>query len=410
MAILTFLFRLRFAILALLVVATAGAAYFAFRDHAVPAGALFFGSASLLIAAIVAFIQLRHLGLALLAALAPLPGMIAAGPFALRHGVPVAMLLAVYGYAYAAAALLCGDIARRILDSVEKLEVTRTALARAFLPAAGSAIAVAALSAGWLFQTDRLPALAGAGLASAAILSVMVFVPFAASVMPFGENFFTIANQTLERRERMLRLVAKAVEPRWGLSLSGVSLVVAALGWFGAEPFASPNTLLMQPLLWAASVLLVFLVAWLVGRDWRDAVAATLASSVLALLGVWLWGRVARHLGPNAVLEIATVMGVALHGMLTMIDRSRRYRATGDAPDVARLRAIEEIGFAPWLGMVGAVGATLPWLLLHGSVVTLVVLFFLAGAAALVAMPAIATALQTIVPRRRSVDELYGRG
>ena len=54
--------------------------------------------------------------------------------------------------------------------------------------------------------------------------------------------------------------------------------------------------------------------------------------------------------------------------------------------------------------------ATVPWIVLHGSIATLSVMVPMAAATALVAMPALAAALETLIPRRRSVEDLYGRG
>ncbi|HEY0302502.1 MAG TPA: hypothetical protein VGC36_14250, partial [Rhizomicrobium sp.] len=99
MAILTVVFRFRIAILVLLEVATAGAAWFAFHGLAVPVGALFLSAASLILGGGAAFIHLRHPGLAALGVFAPLPGMIAAGPFAVAAGVTSTGLLAIYGFA-----------------------------------------------------------------------------------------------------------------------------------------------------------------------------------------------------------------------------------------------------------------------------------------------------------------------
>jgi len=181
-------------------------------------------------------------------------------------------------------------------------------------------------------------------------------------------------------------------------------------GWFGAAPHLAHSALLAQPALWGASALLIFLATFAAGRDWRDALAATLALAALTLLCLFLWGRATGRLTVSSFAEMAVVTAAALLLLLQLSARSRAYRQTGDSPAVARLRALEDLGLAPWFGVVGAGAATLPWIVLHGSIGMLSPMLLLAAAAALLAMPSLATALETLVRRRRSVDELYGRG
>ena len=109
----------------------------------------------------------------------------------------------------------------------------------------------------------------------ASVVSALVLVPFASSVMPFGEGFFVVANRVREQRERLLRVATLVIEPRWAMSLSGIVLVFATLGWFGSAPYLMRSAMLSQPALWGASALLIFLAALSLGRDWRDARTAT---------------------------------------------------------------------------------------------------------------------------------------
>jgi hypothetical protein len=146
-----------------------------------------------------------------------------------------------------------------------------------------------------------------------------------------------------------------------------------------------------------------------VARDWRDAAAIALAIAALTLLDLWLWGRATGHLTLGAFGEIALSVSAAYLLMLAVSDRRRRYRRTGDDSAMARTRALEELGAAPWYGAAGAAAAIVPWIVVHGSNATLAAMFVLAAAAAMIAASALATALETLVPRRRSLKELYGR-
>ncbi len=96
--------------------------------------------------------------------------------------------------------------------------------------------------------------------------------------------------------------------------------------------------------------------------------------------------------------------------MLALIAGRRRFAASGDESALARLRALEELGLSPFYAAMAAAAAILPWSVLHGSALVLAGSFLLAGGAAMIAQPAIATALAWFIPRRRSLNELYGRG
>ena len=408
MAILTVLFRWRAAVVGLLGLGAVAAAFSAFHGGPVPIGALFLATASAALAIVVSYVHLRHLLLAVLVVFSPLAGMMAVAPLA--DPLPMTALLAVYGVGYVVAALVAGDIARRVLDGRDRVDAARETLLALAAPVFVAALVGAPLLVAWLFRDVRHLGLAAACAIPATAASAALFTSFGASLMRFGEAFFTRANRARERREALLRVATIIVVPRWGLSLSGVTLVFAVLGWFGAAPLLDHSTLFAQPALAAGSLLGVFLVACAMTRDWREAAAAVLALGALALFSAWLWGWAVGHPTASAFVDIVVSCATAFLAMLAVAGRSRAYRRDGDDPAVARLRALEDVGAAPWFAALGAAAATAPWIVLHGSTATLAVLFLFAALAALVAQPAIATGLESIVPRRRSLDELYKRG
>jgi hypothetical protein len=395
--ILGFLFRFRVAAASVLGVVTVGAGLWAFHGVAVPQAALFLSVIGLAFAGGIQFAHLRHIGLAAVAALAPLPGMIAAAPgFSTET-------LAIYGTASLAASLIAGEMTRQVLENRTPAQAAAAALSRFLLPFVVAAILGAAVPVVWLKTAGVAPQLA------AAIVSVLLVVPIAGSFLPFRESFHVAANRAREGRERLLDTMLHVVEPRWGLSLSGVTLVFAVLGAFGAAPLLAHRAALMQPLLWSGSFAAVFVVAFAVARDWRDAAAVALATAALTLLDMWLWGRATGHLTLAAFAEIALTVSSATLPMLAVSDQRRRHRETGDESAVARARALDTLGAAPWYGAASAAAAIVPWIVVHGSNATLAMMFVLAAAAATIAAPALATALEALVPRRRSVEELYGR-
>jgi hypothetical protein len=407
LSVLTFLFRWRVIVVSVLAAGAAGLAAVTLHDFEIPVGALFLAGISFVAGSAVAYAHLRHLGLAMVSVLAPLPGMMAVAPFV--TALSNTTVLSVYGLGSAGASLLAGDIVRRVLEGKAPVDAARDALAR-FAAAVGvTCVAGAALLVGWLFRDARALGLEASAIMLAALLSGSVLVPFAAAVMPFSESFFTAANRAREGRERWLRIAADVVKPRWGLSVTGVTLVFAVLGWYGAAPMLGRSALLMQPALWAASALGLSIALLWIGRDARGAAAALLAFATVSLVDLWLWGRAVGHLTAPAFVVIVMTVLSALLIVLMLIGRQRDYRRGGDEAAVARLRAIEELGTAPWFAGAGAAAAVVPWISVHGAMATLAVLFLDAAAVALLAVPAVTTAIETVLPRRRSVDELYGR-
>ncbi|MEJ0044379.1 MAG: hypothetical protein WDM81_20095 [Rhizomicrobium sp.] len=408
MAILTFAFRMRWAILTLLVLGAAAGGYAGLRDAVPPADALLAGTASVVLVLCVGYVHVRHVGLAVIMALAPLLGMVAAALAA--RGLTTGALLAIYGLGGIAAALAGGETVRRVLVEGAGGDAAKLSLARLFVPAMLAVLAAAAVSAAWLFRGDPALTLRTACVLLASVVFAVLGATFGASVLPFTEGFFTTANRVRERREHLLRLTTGIVQSRWALSIAGIALVLAVLGWFGIAPFLVRSAWIAKPALWSASALGVFLIAFAAGRDWREALAATAALAVFVLLVLWLRCLTAGRLSPPALIEIVTAAGAAYLPMLALATGRRRFHAAGDESTVARLRALEDLGASPYFAAVAAAAALAPWTVLHGSVAVLAGAFLLAGGTAVVVQPAIATALEWFIPHRRSLSQLYGRG
>lgn len=405
MAILTFLFRVRWAIAVLLILGSAAGGYAGFRHAAPTREAVLLAGASVFLTALIGFVHLRHVGLTVVAALAPLLGMIAAAVAA--RGLGVTDLIAIYALGCIAASLAGGEIVRRVLsDGVDG--AARVSLAHLILPCVLAGIAGVAVL--WLFRVAPPLWLHAAAMVAASLAYGVVGTTFGASLLSFGESFHTAANRVRESRERLLRMATGIVESRWALSIAGIALVLSALGWFGAEPFVAHGAWIARPAIWAASALGAFLFAYAVARDWREALAATLALATWTLLALWLWGAAAGRFSHAALVEYATASAAAFLPMLTVMGGGWRFRLSGDEHATARVRALEDAGASAYFAVAAAVAAMLPWMVLHGSVALLAVTFLLGGGAAIVVRPAIATALEWFVSRRRSVNALYGRG
>ncbi|MBS0471801.1 MAG: hypothetical protein JSR60_12065 [Proteobacteria bacterium] len=397
-------FRLRFVLLAFLLILSALAAFVMFRGGTMPVGVIFLGTASLAIAVVIGFVHLRQCGLAAAAAVAPLPGMIAAGPMV--GDLAYSAHLAVYGFAAIVAAMSCADAVRCLLEGGSSNDAASLVVRRHAPPALLAAVAGSILVVG--VSLARAPS---AGLAVeliASTLSTLAVVFVALLVLPFSETFFVRANRSREARETIARTLGIVCEPRWALSGSGIVVVFATLGVFGFEAPSLSPLLLRVAAVWVAFAAAVLGLAWIFGRGWRDGLAVALALTMQTFVGLWLWGRAAGHLTATAFDELSIVSAVAMFLIASLLAHMRRMR--DDVPTDARRWVIEQMGVAPWFAALSACGAIFPWILLHGSIATLMLLIVLGVAAAMLAMPALATALETVFRRRLSVERLYGRG
>jgi hypothetical protein len=408
-AFLTVLFRQRFAVLGVLVLLAAAGVFLGLRGQVVPVGALFLSALSLVAAFGVTFVHLRHVAFTAVAVIAPLPGMIAAGPFAIAHGVGLLVLLAAYGWAVVAGALWAAAVLRGIAGNRDRAEAALVQPVPLLVAMALAGVVLAVVLAGWLFRSGLPLAIGTSVVVAAGTISAVLFVAVGALVLPFSETAVTEINRAVERRALRLRLLTQVVEGRWGLSFAGVVLVLAVLGYFGIAPMLSKGSFVARPENWGAAGLIAFAAAFVVGRDWREAMAVVLALATETLLALWLWAIAVGHLTMLALVLVMAVDGVALMLMLVFLARARSYRMSGDLHGVARLKALEDCAVPAVYGCAGAGAAILPWIVVHGSMATLAMLFVFAGGAASIGLPAVAAALEALIRRRFSVEQLYGR-
>jgi len=312
---------------------------------------------SLFLAALGGFLvmlaSLGHPGLALAAALAPLPGILWFGPSAYALAVAFTFLMA-YGW---------NEARLKNEDVFAGLWSLAPALCGALL-----------FALAWSFHDKaQLGSLIAASAAS------LLCFPVLAATVPFGEDEITRANR---RREKFLRyaiLAAPLGEPRWSISVSGVGLVLAALGWFDMAHPLHPLDWLAAP---GAGLLMLFLT-----RDIRGALAGLAASGLLLLFA----GAV------NGALLLFLVFALDLGCS------AARWRKQGENESHAWMRTIEDCGPIVLAAGLTAMVVAIP----RGGFAASLHAFY-GLAAALIFYPAFTGALYAIFPRRRSVEELYG--
>ena len=365
-----------------------------------PLGAAGLILAGAVLAAACSLLQTRHLALAVLTAAAPLPGLIWAAPASADATFGVVPVLA-YAFAYAVAVMLAQNILVRTLDGGEA--------EHPFKPVAAAAGLMAALSLLWFWRA------ATDGAASQAVLDVVLAVASTLIVMPIGESFLhfdegfvTAANRVRERRQRLFEKIAMTAVPRWGMSIAGIALIFVALAWFGAEPAFSFVRFANAPVLFAVSLGLTFALAVPVCAGWREGFGATVAAGLAGLVALWAFAAIGK-MTPASAVGVVELLSLALFLAFCGARCAAAYRRLGDDPAIAKLRAVEDLGGPQLFATLGGIAALLPFIAVHPANAAYAAALAFAGAGALGFAPALATACEMLVPRRRSVEELYGR-
>ncbi len=355
--------------------------------------------AGAILAALCCIVQTRHTALAVLAAIAPLPGLILAAPVSGGPAFGFVPFLA-YAFGFAVAAMQAETSVARVLDGSEREYPWRSAAAAVGL--------MAVLAALWFWRTPSADAAIQAIVdVAGASATALILVPVGASLLHFDESFVARANRVRERRRRISESVAKATVPRWALSLTGIAFVFLALGWFGARPLF--GVLGIASLLRiAASVFIVAVAAERIAGGWREAVAAVLVAAAAAL--ITLWGMALARRGAYAYPGALEVLAFTAFLSFCGGRRAAAFRQLGDDPAVARERAMEESSSGLMFAAAGAVASMLPGIfILHRSYAIYPVAMLFAALGGALFAPAIAAAVEVLLPRRHSVEELYGK-
>lgn len=373
-------------------IATGGACAAAILQHTSSRTVLVVG-AGVVVGAVALAARIRHSGLALLTALAPLPGLIWAAPMNGGSSFGWVPVLA-YAVAFAIAAVCARIVVLRVLGGEAERHPGWCAAAALGL--------FAVLAQLWTWRTAAQPAawqaMADVVLASA---SALLLVPVGASFLIFDEQFIANANRAQERQQRVLETVSLIATPRWGLSVAGIALVFVALGWFAAFPAGVQDS--GVAIRSAVSVLLAAMTVGALCRDWRDAVGAAVACVVVALIS--LWGPA--HHDPYQPIYVLETVTLALFLILLPARRALSYRRRHEPS--ARARALEDCAPALVQAGVGAALVMLPGAAINVSGGAYAAGCLFAAAGAVCFTPAVAAAIEALFPRRQSVEDIYGK-
>lgn len=239
-----------------------------------------------------------------------------------------------------------------------------------------------------------------------------LFLPLLLGAIRPSESTVARFNRVSERRERWLDHLVRFAEPRWALSVTGVAVVLLMIVGFDYRLPPSPLVFLWtRPGLAAA---IGFGIAGIAGalvmRDWRGFFACALPAAFAASFGAWLAYRsgLTELDAPFAdyfflrawqVVGAGTVVGAGLTCAIGA--RIAAYRVF-DAPLVeAYGRALYDVG-EPMI----AISLATAVLQLFSPVAPVAIISCIA---ALLLTPALLAVLESAFPRRKRVEQLYGK-
>jgi hypothetical protein len=358
----------------------------------------------LCVLAVVSYALLRHVYLAGLTTVAPLCVLFAlALPHAWRGPE---MQLAMF-FAPICTLLLFDRMSRSICSG----ETARAAFATALkdVGAAIGPILAAYILTLFVLGPETTPWTRRAGDAAAMVIAFGFSIALGgvAIGLRYPEDFIARANAARERRERLFGRLSGIAQPRWSLSVSGIALVLAAIAVFGIRGF-HVEVGLRGAYGYAGSCVVLAALFAAITRNWRLTLAATLAAMLAVLPVLWMWARVAPDLFTRLDLWFVAVLELA--AMSAFVSRMSQLVNQGESPASAILMTLRDRGPAAATALLvlvaaGVMGAALAGDLASGDFVTPI-----AGlAAALLFFPAFGNTIYWLLPRYRSVDEVFGK-
>lgn len=366
--------------------------------------AMFALAATISVSLVFAFVRLRHAGLALTVAVAPLPGLIVAASL----GAAIEPLVLAYLTGFAIALFLADDIALRVVEGSGPADAASATLREMAVASSAAAISAAAfpalvLLAGLRARTPSVAALLefGSGFGGIAVL------PLAATLLPFSEDFVARANRLRELRERRIEKIAAVTEPRWGWSLSGIGVVFFALAFFGSRSLhVTPQVSHAALEVWLVVAVVIAGAALATTRDWRRAIAATIALGLAALIGCWGYARGGNALNIASWLALLQVLGIGT-AMILPVASSAHPDAGEDTASAAVRSLMAKTGVVATVALGAVVVLVLLSVTIGREAFALAAALFFAGLGAVLLQPALTIAIETLAPRRSTIEARY---
>jgi hypothetical protein len=272
------------------------------------------------------------------------------------------------------------------------------------------ALAALALPVLPLFKSTGQPVV---GDVAAALAAVLGFVAAALAVLsfsilfPYTEDFIARANRARERRQAWMGRLDIIAEPRWGFAVLGTALILGTLEGFGIKSLSLAADAVSYFPLTALALLLVFLSAM---RDWRLAAAAMLTLALVIGLTLAAWANGMPPLVAFHLLNLGLAWAAGAVPLLVLGASWSRALKQGAEPGPALMLALREDGpTAAAVALIGAVPALVPLFATLPKPMPVAVAACAAPFALFPIFAGLGIALYTLLPRYRSVEEVFGK-
>ena len=364
--------------------------------------------------AAILYFHLRHAGLSALVLVAPLPFLFAACLLWRRFAGATEVFAEIYVPAsYVLGVILAQMVAARIARGICDGLTPRIAVGQALGTPLKVFGPVALCFLAWMLLSDVHPFVleniaAAAAVALAAALAGTSIVMLLAAAFPYTEPFIARFNHAREERERLMDHLLFVTEPRWSLSLAGVVLIFVALSVFGMRPLQVQA----DPWLVARLALLaVFVLGGALGatRDWRLAIAETLTLFLLGAFGFWAFARGFTPLLRDDVLVVTILLATVAVPLTAFAVAASNCLRDGDDIVFALSHSLQERGAE---AVLSAGLTAVPWIVFAAagaSVRSELAIAVTSCFAVPLIFPALAGAIYALLPRYRTVDEVFGK-
>jgi hypothetical protein len=273
------------------------------------------------------------------------------------------------------------------------------------------------------FTGSSIEASAIAAVVGAAVAMWFCFVvlPLVVAESRFPEEAIVRFNRAQERLQRALTPLEVLMEPRWALSATGIAAIVFALIFLDRVRISDGRTTFAVLEIWNShavtfygTALAIFAIGIVWTRSWRAALSCTIAAVSSATIAAWLALRTGFVPSLDAVSfdysgfrawEMVATGSAVIAGLVFLVGSAAAARAPdGKAAQQALATRLSESASAVVCIVLAALLASILSLSPAG-----VILAIAGAAAALVLMPCCYVALNTLLPRYRSVEEVFGR-
>jgi hypothetical protein len=262
---------------------------------------------------------------------------------------------------------------------------------------------------GFVTTATALAALMGAVVA---IWFCLVVFPRLIAGSPVPEKTIMRFNRTRELLQRALSPIEFLQESRWALSATGIAAILFALIALDRVHTSDSRTVFAVLEIWNTSAiafygtaLAIFAIGIVLTRSWREALSIAVAAIWAGTLAAWFVLRTGFNANAFPASNIAATGVAVVAGLLFLVGSA----STGKVRDAKEAQQAMTTALAESVSAVVCIAVAA--LLASGLALSLpgIILSITSAIAALVLLPCFFVAVNALLPRYRSADEVFGR-